>query len=151
MANWLVKTEADVYSIEQFRRDGRTRWDCVRNYQARNYLKAMDKGDAVLIYHSNSDPRGIVGLAIVSAPAAPDETQFDKAGEYYDPKASRDAPRWFSPELKFDREFSTPIALEELKAQPELKKMVLLQRGSRLSVQPVDSKEFKAILQLRRA
>jgi predicted RNA-binding protein with PUA-like domain len=105
-------------------------------------------GDAVLIYHSNADPSGIAGLARVSRSAIADPTQFDPESEYFDPKANRENPRWFSPELKFVEKFEELIALEQLRAQKILKDMVLLQRGSRLSVQPVSLPHFKLILRL---
>jgi len=148
MPKWLVKTEPDLYSIADLKRDKATAWTCVRNYQARNYLKEMKVGDEVLFYHSVSEPHGIMGLAKVKAAAYPDPTQFEKDGEYYDPKATQDNPRWFSPELQFVSEFREPISVKELRAQKKLAKMVLLQRGSRLSVQPVSEDEFKLIMKL---
>ncbi len=145
---WLVKTEPDVYPIAQLKRDRKTLWDCVRNYQARNYLREMQKGELVLIYHSNSDPTGVVGLATVSKEAIPDPTQFDRKSEYFDPKATPGAPRWFAPELKFLEAFANCVSLEMLRADPKLAGMVLLQRGSRLSVQPVTAPQFSAILKI---
>lgn len=148
MAHWLVKTEPDVYSIDDLRSDSTTAWDSVRNYQARNFLTSMAKGDEVLIYHSNSKPPGIVGLAVVSKLAFPDALQFEKKSEYYDPKATIENPRWFSPELTFKKKFSRLISLEELRGEKKLEKMALLQRGSRLSVHPVTATEFEHILAL---
>ena len=146
MAYWLVKTEPEVYSIDDLRQDSSTAWDSVRNYQARNYLTSMVRGDEVLIYHSNSTPPGIVGLAVVSKLAFPDALQFEKKSGYYDPKATIENPRWFSPELKFKKKFSRLISLEELRGEKKLEKMVLLQRGSRLSVHPVTPAEYEHIL-----
>lgn len=148
MANWLVKSEADVYSIDQLRRDRRTVWDGVRNYQARNYLREMKRGEPVLFYHSNSEPTGIVGLAEVVKEAYPDATQFDPRSDYYDPAATLEAPRWFAPELAFRRAFPRCLTLAELREVSALKEMVLLKRGSRLSVQPVSARELTAILKL---
>lgn len=148
MATWLVKTEPDVYSIDDLARDKVTDWTCVRNYQARNSLKAMAVGDEVLIYHSNAEPPGVVGVAKVCQEAAPDPTQFDKASEYYDPKATKDAPRWFCPDLKFVRKLPRMIPLDEMRECKALDGLALLQRGSRLSVIPVSEKHFNAIVEL---
>ncbi len=148
MTFWLAKSEADVFSIDDLKRDGVTAWDCVRNYEARNNLRAMKKGDSVLYYHSNSDPSGIVGVARVVKEAYPEPIQFDKKSDYYDPKATLEAPRWYSPDLKFSQKFKTVITLEQLRKVPELAKMRLLQKGSRLSVLPVTEAEFEAILRL---
>ena len=148
MAYWLVKSEAEVYSIGDLKRDRKTSWDCVRNYQARNYLREFAVGEQVLFYHSNSDSSGIAGLAKVIRTAHPDLTQFDPKSEYFDPKATKSVPRWFSPDLQFERQFKTVIALSELKKITALQKMVLLQRGSRLSVQPVTAVEFSTIIKL---
>ncbi|MBN8551137.1 MAG: EVE domain-containing protein [Deltaproteobacteria bacterium] len=148
MTKWLVKTEESVYSIDRFQSDKKTVWEGVRNYQARNYLRAMQKGDEVLVYHSNSDPTAIVGLAQVRLTAFADPSQFDPKSEFFDPKASKEAPRWFCPEFGFVKKFKRPLSLEHLKGQSDLKGMVLLQRGSRLSVQPVTDKEFTLILKL---
>ncbi|MBX7145420.1 MAG: EVE domain-containing protein [Oligoflexia bacterium] len=148
MAYWLVKTEPGVYSIADLARDKRTLWDCVRNYQARNYLKQMQIGDDVLIYHSNSEPSGIVGLAQVVKLAEADPTQFDRRSDYYDSAASEKEPRWFSPTLEFVRIFPKLLTLPEIRKNLKLKDMVLLQRGSRLSVHPVSDKEFSIILKV---
>lgn len=148
MSFWLVKTEPDVYSIDDLKRDKVTHWHGVRNYQARNFLRAMKKGEEVLVYHSNAEPPGIVGIATVAREAYPDPSQFEKKSEYFDPKASKENPRWFCPELKFKRKFKQIIPLDELRKIPALKGMVLLQRGSRLSVQPVSEKEWAVIVEL---
>ena len=150
MAYWLVKTEPNTYSIADFRREKVTPWDGVRNYQARNYLRAMQPGELVFFYHSVVDPVGIVGLAKVKRNAYPDPTQFDKESAYFDGKASKENPRWFSPDLEFIKAYSAPLALEELRKEQALQSMVLLQKGSRLSVQPVSEKEFKFIEKLVR-
>ncbi len=147
MTYWLVKSESDVYSIDDLAKDKTTCWDCVRNYQARNNLQSMKIGDEVLYYHSNSDPSGIVGIAKVSKLAYPDPTQFDKKSDYYDEKATKENPRWFSPELKFFKKMPRTISLEEIKKTPALKEMVLV-KNSRLSVQPVTEKEFEIILEM---
>ena len=148
MKYWLVKTEPDVYSIEDLKRDKRTLWTEVRNYQARNYLRDMAMGDLLLVYHSNANPSGVVGIATVSKVAVADPTQFDPSSEVYDPKASPDAPRWFCPEVQYVESARTLIPLAELRERKELKNMELLRKGSRLSVQPVSEPEFSAIKKL---
>jgi predicted RNA-binding protein with PUA-like domain len=148
MATWLVKTEPEVFSIDDFAKVKVTDWTGVRNYQARNFLMAMEVGDDVLIYHSNAEPSGIVGLARVHAKATPDKTQFDAKGEYFDSKASKSAPRWFCPDLKFVRKFARQIPLEELRSRKALEGLALLQKGSRLSVIPVSGKHFETILEM---
>jgi len=146
MAAWLVKTEPDVYSIDDLARDKVTDWTCVRNYQARNFLVKMAVGDDVLIYHSNAEPSGIVGLARVYKEAKPDRTQFDPKGEYFDPKATVEAPRWFCPDLKFVRKLPRQLTLEELRGSKALNGLALLQRGTRLSVIPVSGRHFEVIM-----
>ena len=148
MATWLVKTEPSTYSIDDFAREKITYWDGVRNYQARNFLREMKKGEKVLVYHSNAKPPSIVGLAIVDSDAEPDPTQFDKKSKYFDPKATAEEPRWFCPKLRFEKKFSSPLGLDQLREESSLEGMVLLQRGSRLSVQPVKAKEFQRITKL---
>jgi predicted RNA-binding protein with PUA-like domain len=148
VANWLVKTEPDVYSIDDLVREERTLWDKVRNYQARNYLRDMKVGDRVLIYHSNAEPSGIIGVARVSKTAKADPTQFEVGSEYFDPAATKENPRWFAPEIKHEAKFNRLIPISELRQVRHLSKMVLLKRGSRLSVQPVTDSEFSAIIKL---
>lgn len=148
MKRWLVKTEPDVYSIDDLKRDKKTWWTGVRNYQARNFLQAMEIGDLVLVYHSNAEPPGVVGVARVIATAQPDQTQFDKKGEYFDEKASQERPRWFCPQVAFDRKFKKQVALDELRESTELTGLLLLQRGSRLSVIPVADGHFNHIVKM---
>lgn len=145
---WLVKSEPDVYSIDVFAKDKTTLWDCVRNYQARNFLREMQVGDSVLFYHSNADPGGIVGLATVKTLAKAEAIQFDPSSEYYDPKATPEKPRWFAPELKFASKFKRNLSLKELRGVKSLQKMELLRQGSRLSVQKISPSEFETILGL---
>lgn len=147
-AYWLVKTEPNTFSIDDLQRNGVTQWDGVRNYQARNFLKQMKPDDTVLVYHSNAEPSGVVGVAKVAKLAYPDKTQFDSKSKYYDDTATKDAPRWFAPDLKFVKKFSSIVPLPELREQPVLRKMALLQRGSRLSVMPVTAVEFRTIVAL---
>jgi len=148
MHHWLVKTEPDSYSIDDLARDKVTSWDHVRNYQARNYLRQMALGDQVMIYHSSVVPPGVVGLASVSRAAYPEAAQFDRSSRYFDPVATKENPRWFSPDLKFQQRFGGVLELQALKGHKELQEMVLLKRGSRLSVQPISVEEFKIICRL---
>ena len=146
--HWLVKQEPESYSWATFEREGRTAWDGVRNYQARNFLRAMHLGDRVLFYHSSCDIPGVAGLAEVVSPARPDETQFDPKSEFYDPGAKRADPRWSLVDVRFVAAFPKFVPLTTLRAQPALKKMRLLAPGNRLSVLPVTPAESKKICRL---
>jgi predicted RNA-binding protein with PUA-like domain len=148
MKYWLAKTEPDVYSIDDLARDGKTLWTAVRNYQARNFLREMKRKDRVLIYHSNAEPPGLAGIAEVSEEDMADPTQFDKAGEYYDPKATREQPRWFCPEVRFVKKLPELVSLDRLRLHKSLEGLLLLQKGSRLSVIPVSKEHFHAMLEL---
>lgn len=149
MATWLLKSEPDVYSIDDLKRDKRTHWEGVRNYQARNYLRDQLKaGDRVLFYHSNAEPPGIAGVAKVVREGYPDPSQFDKKSDYYDPKSKQETPAWYMVDVGFVEKFARPITLPELKKTKGLEKMVLLQKGSRLSVQPVSEVEYAIIAKL---
>ncbi|MDH5581124.1 MAG: EVE domain-containing protein [Bdellovibrionales bacterium] len=148
MAYWLFKTEPDVFSIDDLRtRKNKTEhWDGVRNYQARNFMRDEIKlGDLVLIYHSNARPPGIAGVAEVIKEAYPDHTQFDKKSKYFDPKSTKDKPRWFMVDIRFKEKFKSYISLDELKNFPQLKEMLILRKGNRLSITPVDKKHFEFI------
>jgi predicted RNA-binding protein with PUA-like domain len=148
---WLVKTEPETYSIDDLKRERRTRWDGIRNYQARNTMRDLMKvGDEVLIYHSNAEPPGVVGLARVSAPVVPDRTALDPASPYHDPRATEQDPVWLAIELAFVERFPRLVSLEEIRATPTLAAMPLLARGQRLSVQPVTEKECQTILAMAR-
>ncbi len=147
MARWLVKSEPSVYSIEDLERDGKTYWDGVRNYQARNFIRAMKKGDIVLFYHSNAEPPGVAGAARVAQEAYPDFTAWDKTDDHYDAKSKKETPVWFMADLAFVEKWPL-VPLETLKAQASLKGMELLRRGSRLSVQPVSEVHFDAVRRL---
>jgi len=144
---WLMKSEPDVYSIDQLKTDRTTWWEGVRNYQARNFMtKEMQLGDQVLFYHSNANPPGIAGIAEVSELAAPDTTAMDPKSEYFEPKATASNPIWQCVQVKFVKKFKSFLPLDEIKTIKGVEKMVLLQKGSRLSVQPVSEKEFNIIL-----
>ena len=142
---WLVKSEPTTYSIDSLKSDKKTLWDGVRNYQARNFLKEMKKGDLVLFYHSVTEPIGVSGVAKVSKEAVPDPTQFDKKSDYYDPDSKKDAPRWFCPELSFEKKFAKIVDRPSLVKDKKLSSMMLMQKGSRLSVTPVTKEEFTVI------
>ncbi len=148
MNYWLAKTEPEVYSIDDLARDRRTLWTGVRNYQARNFLRSMKRKDVVLIYHSNAEPPGLVGIAEVSKEDVADPTQFEKGGEYHDPKASQEHPRWFCPELSFVKKLPRLVSLDALRSDKALDGLLLLQKGSRLSVIPVSERHFHAMLTL---
>jgi predicted RNA-binding protein with PUA-like domain len=151
MNHWLFKSEPSVFSIEDLQKapSKTTFWDGVRNYQARNFLRDEIKpGDGVLFYHSNSDPSGIVGTAEVVRSGYPDHTAFDKKDPHYDPKSDPSKPTWYMVDIKHKRTFGRILSLEELRHVTALKDMVLLQKGSRLSIQPVTEKQWNAILKL---
>lgn len=146
---WLMKSEPDVYSLDDLQKEKTTWWSGVRNYQARNHMmKDMKVGDEVLFYHSNAEPPGVAGLAQVTALAEPDPTQFDKKSEYFDPKASKEKPNWFCVQVGKGRAFKKFISLQELREHPQLQDLLVLKKGSRLSVQPVSQKHFQIIKQL---
>lgn len=149
MAYWLMKSEPSCYSIDDLKRDRVGVWDDVRNYQARNFMRAMLKGDSVLFYHSSAAVIGIVGVAEVAKTAYPDPTQFDAKSYKYDPKSSKENPRWVSVDLRFKKKFTEPFTLAELKNDPFFTDMLVVKRGMRLSVQPVLEKHFNRILKLR--
>lgn len=146
MRYWLMKSEPDVFSIDDLFKKKKSGWDGVRNYQARNYMRDdMNIGDLVLFYHSSCDIPGIAGLAKVSKKSHPDPSQFDKKSEYYDPKSTAENPRWFMVEVEFVEKFNKVITLTELKNTKGLENMPVVQKGSRLSINPVSEKEFKII------
>ena len=147
MRYWLIKSEPITYGIDHMARDKTAAWNGVRNYQARNFMRdQMKVGDLAFFYHSNCDEPGIVGIVKVTAAAHPDETQFDKKSHYYDPKSTKEEPRWLNVDFKFVKK--TPlVTLAELKKHKKLANMRLLQRGSRLSITPVDPQEWAFIVE----
>ena len=149
MKYWLMKSEPDEFSIDDLvRAKGQTTsWFGVRNYQARNYMRAMELGDQALFYHSSCPEPGIAGIVEVSAPAYPDATQFDRKSPYFDPKATREEPRWFNVDVKLV-EKTRLVSLAELRAEPALANLVTLQRGNRLSITPVEPGDWKRIRKL---
>jgi predicted RNA-binding protein with PUA-like domain len=144
-----MKSEPNAYSFDDLKKEKVTHWDGIRNYQARNFMmKDMEIGDKVLFYHSNCKEPAVVGLAEVASSAYPDHTAFDKNSKYYDPKSSPEKPRWFMVDVKFLKEFNRPVTLKEIKSIPELSNMPLVQKGQRLSIQPVKKDEFDLIVNL---
>ncbi|MGO4552458.1 EVE domain-containing protein [Lysobacter sp. 2RAF19] len=147
---WLMKTEPDTFSIDDLERVGVEPWNGVRNYQARNHMRAMQPGDGVFLYHSSCAVPGIAGLAKVASAAYPDPTQFDKKSEYYDPKSTREEPRWSLVDVAFERKLAQVITLEDIKAHADAlgEDFALVRRGNRLSVLPVTAAQWKQLLKL---
>ena len=149
MKHWLMKSEPDAFSIDDLKRKRVEAWDGVRNYQARNFMRdGMRPGDKVFFYHSNCAETGIAGIAEVASDAYPDPSQFDGKSKYFDPKSSREEPRWMLVDVKFVKKFKRTITLDELKGHEALEDMQLLRKGNRLSVMPVGASEWKYILAL---
>ncbi len=149
--HWLFKSEPSEFSIEDLAKAKKqtTGWDGVRNYTARNLLRdRIQVGDRVLYYHSSTDPMAIVGVARVVKAGHPDPTQFDPKSKHYDEGADKKEPRWYQVDIQLERVFPKPLTLAELKNVKGLEKMMLLQRGSRLSVQPVTPEEFEIVVKL---
>jgi predicted RNA-binding protein with PUA-like domain len=143
-----MKSEPEVFSIQALQRDRRTHWEGVRNYQARNHLRAMKVADLVLFYHSNADPPGVAGVASVCREAYPDPSQFDPKSDYYDPASKEAEPRWSLVDVEFVEELTQFVPLEVLKADESLDGMLVVKRGMRLSVQPVEREHFARVLKL---
>ena len=144
MRYWLMKSEPGAYAIGDLARDGRDWWTGVRNYQARNFMRQMKKGDGVLFYHSSCPAPGVAGVAEVCDESQTDPTQFEVGGEYFDSRATAERPIWFCPRIRFVREIPL-VALARLREVPALAGMMILRRGSRLSVTPVSAAEWKVI------
>ncbi|GHB99293.1 EVE domain-containing protein [Cerasicoccus arenae] len=150
---WLMKTEPDVFSFDDLKdRPHQTEpWDGIRNYQARNYMRdEMKIGDRILFYHSRCDPPGIVGVAEVVGEAVPDPSAWDPKSNYYDEKASPENPRWCMVSVRYFETFPRLVSLEELKADPKLSEMRVVQRGNRLSIMPVTKEEFDYVIKMSR-
>lgn len=149
--HWLMKSEADCYSIDDLRRDGSAAWTGVRNFQARNFMSEMSVGDLVVFYHSSSKPSGAYGIARVCSSAHSDATALDPKDEHFDPRATKDKPIWTCVDVEFVEKLKTPVPIDTMRLQPKLKGMEILRRGSRLSVTPVSKLEFEEIVRLGRA
>ena len=149
MNYWLMKSEPDVYSIADLKHDRTCIWDGVRNYQARNFMRQMSRGDLVFFYHSNTKIPGIVGLVRVVETGIVDPTQFDIKSEYYDPKSQFDAPRWQTVKVEFVEEFTKLISLGKLKQKFSSDESLLVRKGNRLSVMPVSESAAEKILNMK--
>ena len=149
---WLMKCEPAAYTIADLERDGVTGWEGVRNYQARNFMRDdMKEGDAVLFYASNADPSGVTGLAEVARAGYPDPFALKKGHRYFDPASDSSAPTWYTVDLRFVERFAATVPLETLKTTRGLEKMMVTQKGSRLSVQPATRREYDIVVRLGRA
>ena len=144
---WLMKSEPDAYSIDNLKNDGVTLWDGIRNYQARNFMRNMNKGDKVFFYHSNCNPPGIVGLMEVIGLNIVDHTQFDKDSKYYDSKSKPENPRWDCVKVKFLSKSNNILSLPELKVQFCEDELLVVKKGNRLSILPVRTDVAKILLE----
>jgi predicted RNA-binding protein with PUA-like domain len=149
MRHWLIKSEPDVFSIDDLARVHREPWSGVRNYQARNFMwKEMKPGDLALFYHSNAKPPGITGIARVVGDPYPDPTQFEADSDYFDPKSRLENPRWWLTDFEYVGKFAEMLTLHAIKADSLLGEMMVCQRGTRLSINPVDPMHFKRVCKL---
>jgi predicted RNA-binding protein with PUA-like domain len=152
MNYWLIKSEGDCYSIDDLKKDKKTPWSGIRNFQARNFMRdTMKIGDKILFYHSNGgkqNPTGVYGTAKVFSRSYEDSTQFDKKDEHYDPKSKKENPTWVLVDMAFVSKFKNPITLSAIKFEPSLKGMMVSQIGSRLSIQPVSKEHFEIIIKM---
>ena len=144
---WLMKSEPDAYSIDLLEKDGVTLWDGIRNYQARNFMRQMAKGDIVFFYHSNCKPPGIVGLMEVIDLNIIDPTQFEKKSKYFDPKSKPESPRWDCVKVKFISKSKKILSLPELKIMFKEEELLVVKKGNRLSITPIDNEIAKVILE----
>ena len=148
---WLMKCEPGAYTIDDLARDGRTSWEGVRNYQARNFMRdQMQEGDGVLFYASNADPSGVTGLATIARAAYPDHFAWKKGHKYFDAASTPDKPLWYLVDIKFVERFPEIVPLDALKKAAGLEQMMVIRKGARLSVQPVTKGEFDIVSKLGR-
>lgn len=145
MKYYLMKSEPSCFSIDDLKRKKVSSWDGVRNYQARNFMMEMNRGDKVLFYHSSAKEVGVVGIMSVAKEAYPDITAQDPKNEHYDPKSTKEKPIWYMVDVKFEKKFPRTILLDELKKEKALKDMLILRKGNRLSITPLTQKEFEKI------
>jgi predicted RNA-binding protein with PUA-like domain len=149
--HWLMKCEPGAYTIEQLARDGKTGWEGVRNFQARNFMRdEMTVGDGVLFYASNAEPSGVTGLAEIVREGYPDPFAFKKGHRYYDEASSKDSPTWYTVDVGYVETFPSIVPLEALKSTKGLENMMVTKKGSRLSVQPVTKPEYDIVVRLGR-
>ncbi|NDC36201.1 MAG: EVE domain-containing protein [Synechococcaceae bacterium WB9_2_112] len=146
MAYWLMKSEPDAYSLEDLAREGTTLWDGIRNYQARNFMRAMQAGDRAFFYHSNAKPPGIVGLMEVIETGLTDPSQFDQTSKYFDPASKADAPRWDCARLRYLGRFAALLSLDQLREQFNGDELAVVRRGNRLSIVPVPEATAERLL-----
>ncbi len=148
--HWLMKSEPSDFSIDDLRRVGTEPWTGVRNYQARNFMRQMQVGDGVLFYHSACEVPGIYGIGEVASLPYPDPTQFQKKSKYFDPKASREQPRWELVDVGYVRTLSRPLPLHEIRQHADAlgEDFALIRKGTRLSVLPVTAAQWKLLLSL---
>ena len=147
-----MKCEPAAYTIDDLARDARTTWEGVRNYQARNFMRdQMQAGDGVLFYASNADPSGVTGLATIARPGYPDHFAWTTGHKYFDAASSPESPTWYMVDVAFAERFPTVVALESLKSTKGLEDMMVVQKGSRLSIQPVTKAEFTIVSRVGRA
>ena len=144
---WLMKSEPDAYSIDLLEKDGVTLWDGIRNYQARNFMRQMAKGDIVFFYHSNCKPPGIVGLMEVIDLNIIDPTQFEKKSKYFDPKSKPESPKWDCVKVKFISKSKKILSLPELKIMFKEEELLVVKKGNRLSITPIENEIAKVILE----
>ncbi len=147
-SHWLMKSEPDVYGIDDLAREGTTLWDGIRNYQARNYMRSMQIGDRAFFYHSNTSPPGVVGLMEVCETGLVDPSQFDPTSKYFDPRSTPEAPRWDCVRLRYLRTFARLLSLEELRQSFTEQELVVVRRGNRLSILPVPEATAKRMYSL---
>ena len=145
---WLMKSEPDAYGIDQLQKEGVTLWDGIRNYQARNFMRSMKVGDQAFFYHSNCKPPGIVGMMKVSKIGLVDPTQFDVNSKYYDPKSSKEKPRWDCVEMRYLSTFDHMLSLEILKTKYTPDQLKVVSRGNRLSIIPVSKDTACDLIQM---
>ncbi|WP_216919052.1 EVE domain-containing protein [Synechococcus sp. CCAP 1479/9] len=148
MAWWLMKSEPDVYGIHHLQAEGTTLWDGIRNYQARNFMRAMEIGDRAFFYHSNASPPGIVGLMEVTETGLVDPSQFDAASKYFDPASKPEAPRWDCVRLAYRATFPAMLSLEALREQFSVEDLAVVRRGNRLSILPVSDASAARLFRL---
>ena len=148
---WLMKSEPDEFSIDDLisRKNGITYWEGIRNYQARNFMRdEMKVGDGALFYHSRANPLAVVGTMDIASVPYPDPSQFDPESKYFDPKSTKENPRWMLVDVKFTAKFDAPVTREQIKETPGLEDMMVIKKGARLSIQPVTEQEWKIIHEL---
>ncbi|MGB6222328.1 EVE domain-containing protein [Haloferula sp.] len=151
MKYWLIKSEPDVFGIDDLKKAKREPWNGIRNYQARNFMRdEMEIGDLALFYHSNAKPPGVVGIAEVASEPYADNLQFDENSNYHDPKSNPDDPRWMMVDFNFVEKFPEMVSLDQLKGEKALEGMLVTQRGTRLSITPVSKKHFDKVCRMAR-